>query len=313
MRYFRGFISLWAPLFLALGFGAEVETNSRNIIGGRDTDSVEFPSVVYVGGCSGTIVAPGWALTTAHCVDYRTSGGFRIERGWPEDHEKRIAREIVMHPEYVKEPSYTTNDIALVQFKPFESATVAIQDLGGSHPAVGTSVISVGWGRIDGSGTRPSRLQTAEFTVVRCPDWMNGIGAYLADTNTICRDATNVLRTATGDSGSPIFTKVGTDYVQVGIHTYYDYKDGEPGQFSIGEGIALHTEWIETVVASGRDISGRPETLYELQILMNEIDVAVLSIQKDLADITYPRIRELRELLTHAIHGTQDLRNFHGE
>ena len=161
--------------------------NETMIVGGRPAQAYSF--LVYVSGCTGTLIKANWAVTARHCPTpasvrvgsaNRTSGGTVV----------RVTRAV----------NSPTIDVKLLQLA--SSVTYAPAPIPTSSGAVGTATRIIGWGQTcptRGCGSAPvnaNELDTSIVTDSRC----SGInGPY-----EICTNNTNGNSGACyGDSGGP--------------------------------------------------------------------------------------------------------------
>lgn len=115
-------------------------------------ENQKSPQEGYI--CAGVIVAPGWALTAAHCT-------YNWVRRWPIDAETYVVTgtaalsapgpqfaltKIIPHPEY--DPRKLVNDVALVKFDPKDAKIGPPIQLDGPpiKDQVGEIAQIVGWG-----------------------------------------------------------------------------------------------------------------------------------------------------------------------
>jgi snapalysin len=172
------------------------------VVGGRPATQ-NYPFMVYVSGCTGSLIKANWAVTAKHCPTpssvrvgsiNRSSGGTVV-----------AVRRGVNHPR---------SDIKLLELA--SSVTYAPAPIPATSGAVGTATRIIGWGQTcapRGCGSAPpvaNELDTSIVADSRC----SGIDAAYE----ICTNNTNGNSGACyGDSGGPQVKQVSGRWQLIGV------------------------------------------------------------------------------------------------
>uniref|UniRef100_A0A8C2SNZ7 Chymotrypsin C n=1 Tax=Coturnix japonica TaxID=93934 RepID=A0A8C2SNZ7_COTJA len=197
------------------------------VVGGEDARAHSWPwqiSLQYSRNgawshtCGGTLIAPSWVLTAAHCIS--SSLTYRVVLGEHnlevEDDGAVVAEveKIIVHEKWnsfliIDSKGYGCNDIALIKLSQPVQRSDTIQaaclppnglELENGYPCEIT-----GWGRLSTNGPLAEVLQQARLPVVdheTCSqsDWWGG----LVRTSMVCAGGDGVVAGCNGDSGGPL-------------------------------------------------------------------------------------------------------------
>ncbi|XP_063209873.1 chymotrypsin-like elastase family member 3B [Chroicocephalus ridibundus] len=216
-------LTLLLLLLVAGGGRAAVLPDSR-VVNGEDAVPYSWPWQIslqyerdgtYRHTCGGTLIAPNWVMTAAHCISstltYQVVLG-EFDMGAEEGPEQRIpvaSSDIFVHPKWRSSCVACGNDIALMKLQ--RPAVLNTQVQTGQLPPPDTVLPDgypcylSGWGRLSTGGPLPERLQQALMPVVgfeRCtqPDWW---GSLSIRRTMICAGGAEKAG-CNGDSGGPL-------------------------------------------------------------------------------------------------------------
>ena len=196
---------------------SNVSVDSQAINGGTSTSNETWPWSVKVAfngqwRCGGSLIAPDWVLTVAHCLTLAPGTGYSVTLG---SGEIISASEVLRHPDYVDDQAVTGHfDMGLIHLA---TPAVASSTVGFIRPALdgdapGTTATAIGWGMINHDQYHPEypgQLQQVSLPIVDnsyCNDVLPQRHVIYPDE--LCAGSIlGATGVCFGDSGSPLMVE----------------------------------------------------------------------------------------------------------
>jgi len=177
--------------------------------------------VSFQGSCGGTLIAPSWIISAAHCAGLRTVtvGDFNIksDRDNPGKVKTFNVKQWIKHPKY-KDPRGNSHDFALVEIEGIVETNecVGFAKLPSSRLAPGKKCYITGWGTLSQDGRQPAKLQQAVVTTMSNAECKQNYGNSIS-ADMLCAqgktDNGKIIDACQGDSGGPLVCEEDGKYI----------------------------------------------------------------------------------------------------
>jgi len=246
-----------------------LESKSKRIVGGKFSKPHVYPWLVGIKlrgrqSCGGSIIAPQWILTAAHCIfdphgkpvkasDLTVVVG-DFSQAKKEKNEKNVTvSEATQHEKYTPGKPDSDFDIALLKLSQLlvYNEDVRSIKIAKAVPEGGTNCVVAGWGKynsrnnVGGLVQKEVTLPIISNSACQKIPIMNG---HPLSENAFCAViSAGGKDTCPGDSGGPLFCKIGKgEFEQAGIVSFGSSNCAEKNGVGVYQAPGRYLTWIRT-------------------------------------------------------------------
>ncbi len=227
----------------------------------RNPDSsLQSDAIFQAQECGGSLIAPDWIVTAAHCLVDRSASEVLIYEGSYDlttgtGGSIRAVAAFVIHPDY--DPVSMDSDIALIKLN--ESATSPVINIFPGTPPLGTDAApnawAAGWGVVEVATDTTDALYTDILQEVQLPLIANSTCNSSHDggitNNMLCAGyLLGGKDSCQADSGGPLIVNNSGELELIGI-TSFGTGCAEPGLYGVYTRLSQFEAWINAEISSG--------------------------------------------------------------